>query len=338
MSTKNADFLNIVIIITSLIIAIILPFKLFLFSYAVLGPLHYLTEINWLNKKQFFLNKNLKKSYVGLIIASSLILTIFPIYYFIVGDSIGSFLPLFEILNDHSNIIIIALFLISVGFFIFESEKAILIYSILVILLSTTVFTFISKAFILFAYLLSTIIHVYLFTLLFMIFGSIKSKSIFGWTAIILVIFVPIVLVFIPINYQSYNLTGATLVSFEKSKFLVLGKEIAGITGVLKNGIFYVLSEGGIKIQIFIAFAYTYHYLNWFSKTSIIGWGKAITKKMSFIIITLWVISVSFYMIDYKLGLVALFFLSFLHVFSEYPLNVLTIKELFSFRKKIKSL
>ena len=40
--------------ISSLVIAFSLPFWLFLFSYAVLGPLHYLTEISWLRKKNFF--------------------------------------------------------------------------------------------------------------------------------------------------------------------------------------------------------------------------------------------------------------------------------------------
>ena len=40
--------------IVSAVLAFILPFELFLFSYAVLGPLHYLTEIGWLHKKNYF--------------------------------------------------------------------------------------------------------------------------------------------------------------------------------------------------------------------------------------------------------------------------------------------
>ena len=44
--TKKIDLLNIGLIALSLIIAIMLPFRLFSFSYAILGPLHYLTEIN----------------------------------------------------------------------------------------------------------------------------------------------------------------------------------------------------------------------------------------------------------------------------------------------------
>ena len=54
MNAKKIDILNVALVIMSLFIAIKLPFELFLFSYAFLGPLHYLTEINWLHKKKYF--------------------------------------------------------------------------------------------------------------------------------------------------------------------------------------------------------------------------------------------------------------------------------------------
>ena len=56
MNTRQIDALNIFLILASLILAFIIPFQLFLFSYAVLGPLHYLTEIKWLREQKFFLN------------------------------------------------------------------------------------------------------------------------------------------------------------------------------------------------------------------------------------------------------------------------------------------
>src|ERR1043165_8502495 len=40
--------------IFSCVAAFVLPFELFLFSYAVLGPLHYLTEISWLHDRKYF--------------------------------------------------------------------------------------------------------------------------------------------------------------------------------------------------------------------------------------------------------------------------------------------
>jgi hypothetical protein len=106
---------------------------------------------------------------------------------------------------------------------------------------------------------------------------------------------------------------------------------IAKIIGCLKGGKFNAMSEAGIKIQIFISFAYTYHYLNWFSKTSIIGWQKAMTKNTTKLILFIWISAIAIYTYDFKTGFMALFFLSFLHVFLEFPLNILTIRELIFF-------
>ena len=39
--------------------AFFLPFEVFLFAYAFLGPLHYLTEISWLHDRNIFLKGNM---------------------------------------------------------------------------------------------------------------------------------------------------------------------------------------------------------------------------------------------------------------------------------------
>jgi hypothetical protein len=83
-------------------------------------------------------------------------------------------------------------------------------------------------------------------------------------------------------------------------------------------------SSTGILVMRFVAFAYTYHYLNWFSKTEVIKWHK-IPKMRLIGIIVLWIISIGIYIKDYQLGLQWLFFLSFLHVFLEFPLNYVSI-------------
>src|SRR5436190_7509305 len=40
--------------LASAALACLLPFELFLLSYAVLGPLHYLTQISWLHDRGWF--------------------------------------------------------------------------------------------------------------------------------------------------------------------------------------------------------------------------------------------------------------------------------------------
>jgi hypothetical protein len=46
--------INIGLMLISCIAAFVMPFEVFLFAYAVLGPLHYLTEISWLHDRQYF--------------------------------------------------------------------------------------------------------------------------------------------------------------------------------------------------------------------------------------------------------------------------------------------
>ena len=87
-------------------------------------------------------------------------------------------------------------------------------------------------------------------------------------------------------------------------------------------------SSFGIKIMQFIAFAYTYHYLNWFSKTSIIQWHKTTKTKITTIII-IWILSVLLYYYNYKTGLYWLYLLSLTHVILEFPLNITSVKRLY---------
>src|SRR5687767_4684915 len=54
MKSATLQYVNTGLIIFSCIVAFFIPFELFLFSYAILGPLHYLTEIGWLHKKNYF--------------------------------------------------------------------------------------------------------------------------------------------------------------------------------------------------------------------------------------------------------------------------------------------
>ena len=83
-------------------------------------------------------------------------------------------------------------------------------------------------------------------------------------------------------------------------------------------------STFGIMLMRFIAFAYLYHYLNWFSKTEIIRWHKV--PKIRFIaVLGLWLIACGLYAYDYSVGLSFLFFLSFTHVLLEFPLNIVSI-------------
>jgi hypothetical protein len=78
-----------------------------------------------------------------------------------------------------------------------------------------------------------------------------------------------------------------------------------------------------LAVMALIAFAYTYHYLNWFSKTSVIRWHE-IPRSRYVGAVVIWLASVALFVYDYRVGLQWLFFLSFTHVVLEFPLNHLT--------------
>src|ERR1700761_1153527 len=51
------NYYNIAAMLAASCLALVMPFELVLLSYAILGPGHYLTEISWLNGRQFFTPK-----------------------------------------------------------------------------------------------------------------------------------------------------------------------------------------------------------------------------------------------------------------------------------------
>ncbi len=51
MNLAGVNYLNMGLMVLSCALAFVLPFELFLLAYAVLGPLHYLTQISWLHDR-----------------------------------------------------------------------------------------------------------------------------------------------------------------------------------------------------------------------------------------------------------------------------------------------
>jgi hypothetical protein len=116
------------------------------------------------------------------------------------------------------------------------------------------------------------------------------------------------------------------------NKFLVFnyfqGPELGQIT---QDNMLYKVydSKIGLAIMRFIAFAYTYHYLNWFSKTEIIRWHK-VPKARFVLVIVGWFVSIVLYSINFRVGFQWLFLLSFMHVMLEFPLNYVSFMGIFS--------
>ena len=398
--TRDAqiNYLNMGLMFLSALGAFFLPFEVFLFAYAFLGPLHYLTEISWLHDRKYF-SKG-KYDFIVLVVIGVLL------SYAAFAKDFGvntDFYEAFVEANLFDQLLVLALF--SAVIFALVENLIVKIISILFLFVfisgwlspernadnnaSTTVFALTS--------LLPTLIHVYVFTGLFMLYGALKSRSKTGLISVATFIIIPIILVFYtPVNPKTnflsdfgkkayyadgdgffytnvsildhFKLIDEPLLTNKQYLDSVVNKksadnqipvaERARITDSLKNKLaenFIVpnqeseyynkpipvkfaipintkeyywntifFSTFGIMLMRFIAFAYLYHYLNWFSKTEVIRWHK-VPKIRFALVIGLWLTACGLYAYDYALGLSFLFFLSFSHVLLEFPLNIVSI-------------
>ena len=398
--TKDSkiNFLNIGLMLITAVFAFFLPFETFLLAYAFLGPLHYLTEISWLHDRQYFTKG--KYDFVPLLlIGVALSYAAFAKDF----DFNIDFYKEFVALNLFDKLLVLALF--SSLIFAFVKNLVVKIIAILFIFIfisgwlapenatenskSTTIFALTS--------LVPTLIHVYVFTGLFMLFGALKSRSKTGLLSVSAFLIIPIYLVYgLPVtpkkNYisdygkEAYyadgdgffytnvsimdhfrlmnepNLTNKQYLDSIINKdsktnqtpiaerqritdslsdklnqaFIVPNPESeyymrpipAKLAIPIESKDYYwnyvFFSDFGIMLMRFIAFAYMYHYLNWFSKTEVIRWHKV--PKIRFVaVLLLWLIACALYAYNYSLGLSFLFFLSFTHVLLEFPLNMVSI-------------
>jgi hypothetical protein len=305
MKPATVHHINSGLIILSCIVAFFIPFELFLFSYGVLGPLHYLTEIGWLHKKNYFTKG--KYDFIFLIGACILL-----VYWNYIPPKSHTLL---------ADVIMVAALTSIV--FVFIKDW---LYRIVIIILALIVIAFLNDLpdyFTWAAIFLPTIIHVFIFTWAFMLYGVLKERSWQGALSIIvlvacgctLLIVQPQGLFYQVSDYTQKSYTNFQLLNINLADFFNLGK-LSDVKQVYS-------SNAGFVIMRFIAFAYTYHYLNWFSKTSVIKW-HLVPKRALIATISLWLLSIGVYAYDYNIGMNVLFFLSFLHVFLEFPLNVVS--------------
>jgi len=334
MSVISIDKINFGLIIVSFVLACILPFELFLFGYAVLGPLHYLTETNWIIDKNYFVANNYWKYLVvfGALVYSVPYMVSLPIVKNLFNDATVQLLTVK--LSSYTNGIMFLMFINALVFMFTNKNKGLWISLCITLLIS--VFAFTSEVYILInSLLLPTIIHVYLFTILFMIYGVQKSKSKTGVLNVVLILLLPILLLFIDTDMFRYQFSDVVKETYVQNSFHYLNANLAKLLGVYDELKFFFYEKVDLKIQIFIAFAYIYHYLNWFSKTTIIGWHRQLTTKKSIAIVVVWILILICYSYSYRLGLVVSIFLSVIHVMLEFPLNMITVKALFTKRIKM---
>lgn len=294
MSTSQVNIVNVILMLLSLALAYILPFHVFVLSYAILGPLHYLTQIPWMHRRQYFIqNEKLWRWVAGFMVLSTILL-MFSFGYIHIA------IP----------------FCVAIGAVLSQGFKSFVFWIVASLFILMCMLSLNVQIAAWIGLFLPTLIHVSLFTLLFILFGSLKSNDTWGYiSCVVYVICVSLCFMLEP----EYSAQVPDYVTVGQENFSKIISEIQNILG---------WSQASLsKVMFVLSFVYTYHYLNWFSKVNILKWNQVSNKTWVFII-SIYIIALSVYFCDFYLGLKFMLFLSILHVLLEFPLNVFVIKSL----------
>ena len=306
----DVNWLNIGLMIAACGAAIAAPFQVFLCAWAILGPMHYLTEISWLHDRNYFTKQNLaRRWWLGLVLFA--VLTIG--FAYAANDPMQRTVPVpFQVA-----LIYLVFAAAAAAIFVRDWLNAVGLF----LILSLGLFYFSSfQDYAVAANLLVTIVHVFFFTGAFILLGALKSKSTVGILSLGVFVCCAIATVAVTAPYA----VPSDRVRQLYTSFQYLNAELLKLTGHPPQGVYEV---AGVGVMRLIAFAYLYHYLNWFSKTSIIKWHE-ISRSRALGLVGIWLGTGLAYWYDYRLGFGILYIMSMLHVFLEFPLNHQTMVEI----------
>jgi hypothetical protein len=291
---RSIDAIHFVLMVAALGLTYVLPFELVLLSYVFLGPAHYLTEISWLHDRKYFLpHRSVALVLIVVALAASFIESAFWFGF----------------------IVWIAL----VACALFAAAKTAL-QGMILLILATAVTLFLyahGSAFAIVGVLLPTLVHVSLFTLVFMVLGAARARSIAQFTLVAAYLVMIVLIVAVPPSAATVIPVFAELAhnSFGNVP-QALGRAL-GIPNLTLDA----------RITGLLSFVYTYHYLNWFIKAEVIRW-TAVPKPRLALVAALSAASTAFYFYDYVWGFAVLLSLSLTHVLLEFPLNSVSVRQL----------
>jgi len=299
IAIRRADIAHLALLLTALAVSYALPFELLLLSYAILGPAHYFTEINWLHERNYFLPNRL----IALAPIAAAVAAMF------LRDAWWSGLLVWVCFAGGA---VLAAPLTG-------AQRAVLAGTLA---MATAALIWLREPLLLAAVLLPTFIHVCVFTLIFMALGALRAQSVaqFAIVAIYLVAIATILAV-----PPSERTVIPSLAQIGERYFGGVAPALGQLVGAP------ALTFGG-RITGLLSFVYTYHYLNWFIKADVIKW-TAIPRGRLIAIAALSASSTALYFYNYEIGLAVLLFISLTHVLLEFPLNGLSMVQLVTFRR-----
>ena len=282
------------LMLAALALTYLMPLELLLLAYVVLGPVHYATEISWLHDRKYFLPQR--------------------------GIALGlAAVALIAALVDHASwfgFIMWATFVIcSVLAATTTAIQTMVLFMIAMVLTAVMLMDGISIPIL--GILLPTVIHVSLFTLVFMTLGAYRTGEAVQWLLVALYLAAIASILIAPP-------TAATRIP----SFAQAGQEyFSNVAPALGRVLGVPNLRLDTRLTSLLAFIYTYHYLNWFIKAEVIHWNKMSRNRLA-LVIAASAASTALYFYDYALGFTVLLAFSLMHVVLEFPLNSLALRQL----------
>lgn len=291
---RRNDVIHIGLLLAALGAAYLLPFELLLLSYAILGPAHYFTEINWLHDRGYFLPHR------GLALG-------------LAAAALGAMF----IANPYwTGVLLWSLFVLcAIAATVKEPRRAGL-YGVIVLAVTLAMMAG-QVPFAIAGILLPTLIHVSLFTLVFMTLGAVRARSTAQF-AIVGAYLAALALIVIVPPWRGSVIPA--LAHLGETYFGGVAPALGSLLGMPD------LEFGG-RVTGLLSFVYTYHYLNWFIKADVIRW-SAIPRPRLIGIVAMSAAATGLYFYNYEIGFLVLLLISLMHVLLEFPLNAISMRQL----------
>jgi hypothetical protein len=294
MMKHATDATHLGLMLAALGLTYLVPFELLLLSYVVLGPAHYFTEISWLHDRKYFLPHR----------SVPIVLAVIAVI---------------AALIDNASWFGLVMWLAFVVCALLAAATTALQATALAIIAIwlTAVMAMNGLSLAVLGILLPTLIHVSLFTLVFMVLGAIRSGS---RMQAILVLFYLAAIVLL--------LAAPPSASTQIPAFAKVGHEYFGNVAPALGRLLGVADlKLDTRLTSLLAFVYSYHYLNWFIKAEVIRWTDISRARLA-LIVAASAASTALYFYDYTFGFTVLLALSLVHVVLEFPLNSVALRQL----------
>lgn len=281
--------LNIVALLASCLAAHLAPAATLIGAYALLGPLHYLTEISWLKDRGFFSPRpGLLVGGTAAAVLGGLVLPKGPgvAAIAVAGACVAA--------GWGMGRIGVAASTLAAGGLAALGLWAGWWWVIAVVVL------------------VPTLAHVFAMTAVFVVAGASRAGRASEWAVVAAFVLCSLSFAVVPCIDVSHGAMLGQARSAFGDLFSVLGVSDVGAADALLG---------------FTAFAYAYHYLNWFLKARTIGWAT-MPGGRRLLLGAVWTAIAAAYAVDVRLGLLVSLPLSFGHVLLEMPLDVSVARRL----------